>query len=297
MKKMYLCTVMLLMMVLQSYSQDILHIKKYDEQGKLVSDITLEDKDVANYDLEKHVNESQTEGRMTIYGSYMTGDIKNSVFFDSNNQSGTLCKNEKTVLRATLGVGGCSNEDFTGFVIKDVAKNSPADKLGLIKGDVISYLNDNPITSYCDLHIAVRGTSVGDVVDLEYRKNGKTLIDEVTMAGKAYKTITFGDCSIENEDINLQQEQADLAYTTNLTIYPNPSKELTYLKYDSDSNEPLTYFVMDGNGALLYQEHVESFHGSLRASYSFDGQAPGMYFFVVQQGELSTESKVMYIGN
>ncbi len=296
MKKMYLCTVMLLLIVLQSYSQDVLHIKKYDEAGKLISVITLEDKEVAKYDLEQLVSDFDTEGRMTIYGNYMTGDIKNSVFYDSNNQAGT-CKNVKLALRPTLGVGGCSNKDFTGFIIKEVSKNSPADRLGLIKGDVISYLNDQPITSYCDLHIAVRGTKVGDVVDLEYRKNGKVLIDEVTMAGKAYKTITFGECNLEKEDIDLNQEQADLAYTTNLSIYPNPSKELTYLKYDSDSNEPLTYYVMDSNGALLYQEHVESFHGSLRTSYSFDGQAPGMYFFVVQQGELSTESKVMYIGS
>ena len=300
MKNLYLCMAMLLLMVSQSYGQqnstskDALHVKEFDQAGKLVSDKMLKG-DEASIDLQKLIDNRPNEGRITVFGTYTTGDMKNHIYFDSKKQTGKLCKKEETKLKPLFGISGDSNESFTGFVINNVLEGSPASQLGLIAGDVIYYLGEDDITSFCDLHMAVNSKDVGEIVSVEYSKNGKVLSTEVTMAGKPYKSITFGECT--NADILVIDNVVETeALGAELTVFPNPSRDITYLKYDSDSEEDVTFFVTDSNGAMIHQQHITGFNGTLRTDFSFDNQAGGLYFFVIQQGEITKQSKVLYIG-
>lgn len=294
----------LLSMAVQSFSQqgsnsqDLLHVKVYDKDGKLSIQKDLKGAETQSIDLESFINEHISSSRVTIYGHYTVNDAVSYVHFDSkrNQEDTRLCKQEVLKFKPTFGISGCSNENFSGFVIDAVAPESPADKLGLIKGDVVYNMNDKEITTYCDLSMAVRAFQIGETVNVEYSKSGRVMNNDIVIAGKGYKTITFQSCdpSLVKE---IEQTAAEETFSAELNLYPNPTRETTFLKYDSESNEPVSYYIMDTNGALVYQKDIDVFTGSLRESYSFRGLPAGTYYFVVEQGKVTTKSKVLYIGN
>jgi len=62
----------------------------------------------------------------------------------------------------------------TGAYIGVIMQGSPAEKAGLKVGDVITKLDDTPISSAAELVINIRGHLVGDKVTLEFERDGKT---------------------------------------------------------------------------------------------------------------------------
>ena len=73
-----------------------------------------------------------------------------------------------------------SNVD-AGAYIGVVMEGSPAQKAGLQVGDIITKLDNIPISSAAELVINIRGHLVGDKVKIEYQRDGKTQTVEVTL--------------------------------------------------------------------------------------------------------------------
>lgn len=69
----------------------------------------------------------------------------------------------------------------SGAYIGVVVQGSPAETAGLLVGDIVTKLDDIPISSAAELVISVRGHFVGDKVALEIKRNGKTEIIEVVL--------------------------------------------------------------------------------------------------------------------
>lgn len=67
----------------------------------------------------------------------------------------------------------------SGVVIADVTKDSPANKAGIEKGDVIIKFDDNDITSVSKLRYYLYQYKVGDKIKVTYIRDGKT--KEATM--------------------------------------------------------------------------------------------------------------------
>ena len=99
-----------------------------------------------------------------------------------------------------------------------------------------------------------------------------------------------------DEPVFVQEKTKEDLFDAELTIYPNPTKGLSFLKYESNSEEPVTFYVMDNNGKLVYTENQDNFYGSLRTSFTFENLSAGTYYFVVDQGTNSSKSKVLYVG-
>jgi S1-C subfamily serine protease len=68
-----------------------------------------------------------------------------------------------------------------GAVVGGVEAGGPADEGGLEAGDVITRLDDTPITSFDDLILAIRQRDVGDTVRVTYRRGGDEQTAEVTL--------------------------------------------------------------------------------------------------------------------
>lgn len=89
------------------------------------------------------------------------------------------------VSRPYLGVSGRNVDDETselyelpiGVVVIDVVPNSAADRLGLIRGDVIIGFEDVKITSIEQLIAEIAKYQVGDEVRITYIRDGKTKME------------------------------------------------------------------------------------------------------------------------
>jgi S1-C subfamily serine protease len=61
-----------------------------------------------------------------------------------------------------------------GIVIKKVLRNSPAERGGLLPGDVIQKINGKPVKITAQLHKIIESSNVGDILELEVTRNGTT---------------------------------------------------------------------------------------------------------------------------
>ncbi|MFZ4751803.1 MAG: PDZ domain-containing protein [Chitinophagaceae bacterium] len=81
-----------------------------------------------------------------------------------------------------LGVSTKPSATDDGAVVEQVVPNSPASKLGLMEGDVITKLNDHLIKNPVDLVEAVSKYKPGDRVDITFERNSKMLTKDVTLS-------------------------------------------------------------------------------------------------------------------
>lgn len=80
---------------------------------------------------------------------------------------------------AYMGVFGYDNQlknigtVSNGFYIQDVAENSPAQKVGLQKGDIIKSINGQPVDVTSNLKSMLYASEVGDMVEVQAERDGK----------------------------------------------------------------------------------------------------------------------------
>jgi serine protease Do len=99
-----------------------------------------------------------------------------------------IIENGGNVERTNLGVGGYDvNDELVkefglnlngkkGFYIEEVEKRSAAQMGGLLPGDVITEINNMPISNYNDIEKTMKYNKVGDKVNIKVNRNGKEMI-------------------------------------------------------------------------------------------------------------------------
>lgn len=73
--------------------------------------------------------------------------------------------------KAFLGVQ--TSENSKGAIIEEVVNNSPAEKAGLKKGDIITAINDTKIANPSDLEKAIKANKGGEEVTVKFLRNNK----------------------------------------------------------------------------------------------------------------------------
>ena len=68
-----------------------------------------------------------------------------------------------------------------GVAVVDVESNSPADKAGIKKGDIITKIEKDDISSVAKLRYELYKHYPGDKITVTYNRNGKELKTEVTL--------------------------------------------------------------------------------------------------------------------
>ena len=79
-----------------------------------------------------------------------------------------------------LGVNTDENKD--GALITNVTKNSPAEKAGLQKNDIIYKIDNKEINKAADLSEMIRSMKTGDKVKIYFLRDGKKKDEKVTLA-------------------------------------------------------------------------------------------------------------------
>ena len=81
--------------------------------------------------------------------------------------------NGKNITKPTLGITMGDHKD--GVLVSEVKAGTVADTAGLQKGDVITAINDDKVTSLASLKYALYKYEVGDTVTIHYLRNGKAM--------------------------------------------------------------------------------------------------------------------------
>jgi serine protease Do len=72
-----------------------------------------------------------------------------------------------------------------GIVIEDVAPNSPADKVGIKAGDVITHINGQPVHNGADLVNPIAETPIGQSVQVQYIRDKQVKDATLTVADRS----------------------------------------------------------------------------------------------------------------
>ena len=76
-----------------------------------------------------------------------------------------------------LGISGQAGEDDdVGVVVVEVLPESPADEAGLVPGDVIIGLDDEPMFDITELSAAIKLRRPGETVELTIRRGGDLFV-------------------------------------------------------------------------------------------------------------------------
>jgi S1-C subfamily serine protease len=76
-------------------------------------------------------------------------------------------------------------DDVEGFEIEGTSAGSPAEKAGLLKGDVIVQIGDIPIAGMSDFLYMLQVYKPGDVVLTRFLRDGKPHEVRITLATRA----------------------------------------------------------------------------------------------------------------
>jgi len=82
---------------------------------------------------------------------------------------------------SVTSAAGSPDSTTVGALISEVSPGGAADKAGLRKGDVVTNLNELPITDAKDLTAQVRALAAGETADLTYVRDGKSVTVSVTV--------------------------------------------------------------------------------------------------------------------
>jgi serine protease Do len=92
--------------------------------------------------------------------------------------------------KALLGV--VTEKAENGALVKDVTKESAAEKAGLRKGDIITKLNDKDIKDHAGLAEIVGDLKPNDIADITYLRDGKEKKVKATLGkSKAHKALAW----------------------------------------------------------------------------------------------------------
>jgi serine protease Do len=88
-----------------------------------------------------------------------------------------------------------------GILVEDVQPGGPAEKAGLLPGDVITELNGQPVKSGPELVNPISQTKIGDQVRIRYVRNGKANEVKITVGdrGKIFPQTAESDLEVPDE--------------------------------------------------------------------------------------------------
>lgn len=90
-----------------------------------------------------------------------------------------------------IGSGFVYIESDSGLIVQSVETNSPADNAGILKGDIITHLNDKVVSDYSDTEMTALFSEAGVEVKVSLIHEDNTMEDVVVKIAKVSKQSVF----------------------------------------------------------------------------------------------------------
>ena len=188
----------------QSQGEEEIIIKqKNDKDTKL----TLEIKDGQVFINGKPMSDFKDENVIVLKRSSFGPDVQ-EFNFDQPYFHGSPFRDQTITLRGDFRPDGSFNDEGNnaflgvasenmndkGVKIRDVTKNSAAEKAGLKKDDIITKINDSKIDNPKNLTETIHGYKPGEKITVTYSRDGKEKTTVATLGKNPFqsRTITYG---------------------------------------------------------------------------------------------------------
>ena len=138
-------------------------LAEFSEDGITINNrkIIVKDGNNLSFDFGDNINNSMEQG--------VEGFFKDGGFGNKSEQAYTF-----------LGVS--TDENKGGALITNIIKNSPAEKAGLQKNDIIYKIENKEINTPADLSEVIRSMKTGEKVKIYFLRDGKKKDEKVTLA-------------------------------------------------------------------------------------------------------------------
>lgn len=169
-------------------TQEIIIRKKGEKDTKLTLEITgdkviINGKPIAEFNEDgltinnKKIIIKEGDKVTFDFGKNFENEIEKT--FKNNFDDGVIISLTE---KAYTFLGVFTEKNTEGAIILNVTKNSPAEKAGLQKDDIIYKINDIKIESPSSLSDMVRGMKPGDKVKLYFLRDGKKKDEKITLS-------------------------------------------------------------------------------------------------------------------
>lgn len=162
---------------------DIVQVVIFRDGQEIEKNIKLGKRGIQNFFFEL-----PEEGRMQLFGDNLAFDL-DSLFKDLREQSELWKGLDDTEFQQLKGyenidetdnserpsLGVFLDDTKTEVVVTEVVPDSPADKAGLIIGDVILRMDNNLITSFREVKSLMNIKKKGDILAIDVRRNNKKI--------------------------------------------------------------------------------------------------------------------------
>jgi S1-C subfamily serine protease len=197
-----------------------------------------------------------------------------------------------------------------GAEVESVYDESPSEALGLRPGDLIISVAGTAVTSADRLVDAVRMHTAGDVVVVEWIRNGVTRQGTCALSSKSrdYRTVTEWEeirITIRKAEIT-EEEAAALAEKTGMDfssqnslepesfeVYPNPSHGIFSLRIQLREPGQITLRVFDLSGRMVWNEMLSSEGGTFQPEINITHEPASSYYLVAEQNGKSYVKKLV----
>ncbi len=219
-----------------------------------------------------------------------------------------------------------------GLEVKEIIKGSVAENIGLAPGDFVIRVNGEDVENCGQIRNILDNNTLPSI-KVDYMRNDKVYqkIGEETMdlfkgppvIRKEEKVFESNPAPVQKEEkvfermptvleekvyvfkikverpsveelnkLNLPSEAGGLAYD-DFTVSPNPSDGKITVTYMPVSSLATQIFVYDINGRVISKKNFEGPKGLITTTFNLDGNADGIFFVRVNQGEKTHVKKVI----
>ncbi len=121
-------------------------------------------------------------------------------------------------------------------------------------------------------------------------------VDSLTFEMKSSDNNAFGMktpafFSMDNFTIQSTVGIEELSNTTNISLFPNPTKENLFLNFESNSSNELNIAIYDITGKILQQNTIQTSIGENQLKLSTENYEAGIYFIEMNDGSNSKRIK------
>lgn len=233
------------------------------------------------------------------------GEFSAPEFYDVNDDGlPDLISGSRTgYFKVFLNLGSLGNPIYSA--IPDIEQWGDAET---IEEGVSNYGYSNPrITNYLGTTYLLSGTERGTVQSWSFTQDNFTILDSViaridegnltgitigNLNNDSYPDLITGNA---RGGLNLYWGGEPLSISlgkknNQIKVFPNPTSEKLYVKFDIEDTNPKEIFLYDLSGKLVYKAWSKEKAG---IELNLSGLSNGIYFLTLKQSELVSYSKVI----
>lgn len=279
----------------QDTQSHTLSVITYAESGKILEIINMDNDEASVFDVLDFYNSSEAD-RIVVRGYYYEQELLHTINFDTDlmTTEEEICQFENSIVEPHLGVGVESAEVYPGIIINKVSEKSAADLAGLLEGTIIISYNGIELGSFCDLINAVKGSEIGETIELVIQDGDELKTIYVTLGERGKIEVSFDACEGEAGP-QFALDQNDIISDV-FNVYPNPTDGKINIELQTQQLSSV-FYILDGNGKIVHQRKVENLSNGTLLEYTFENESPGYYYIVLENDKGIEKEKIIYTKN